>query len=261
MDAQTTTDTDHLIATFFGGSEIKVWSYLTTILGDMAPNPGDEVSGLVLSALTERIGIKPQAMRVALHRLKNDGWITARREGRQSRYSLSETGLRQTHAASHRIYAPQIDPVSRWHVIIAKQPGIPSQDQLPLAPNIFLGSGHAPQGDATFCIEFNRDTIPPWVVDATELDGLKQAYANLKRFLSAMQPLLENADRLPPLDAATIRLLTVHEWRRVLLRHAPLVETLFGQDWGITQCRNECAAVFKHLPRHTGAELAQAIST
>ena len=77
----------------------RVWSIIVSLFGDLAQRPGDRISGSVLSRITEPMGIKPEAMRVALHRLRSDGWILSEREGRTSRYCLTESGLSQSRAA------------------------------------------------------------------------------------------------------------------------------------------------------------------
>ena len=51
-------------------SPLKLWSVLVTCLGDVSRSGTADVAGLTLSALIERMGLQPQAMRVALHRLK-----------------------------------------------------------------------------------------------------------------------------------------------------------------------------------------------
>ncbi|TNF22119.1 MAG: PaaX family transcriptional regulator, partial [Rhodobacteraceae bacterium] len=67
----------------------RVWSLLISVFGDLAQDPGARISGLLLRHMTERIGIKPEAMRVAIHRLRKDGWIDSQRHGRTSVYFLT----------------------------------------------------------------------------------------------------------------------------------------------------------------------------
>ena len=83
----------------------RVWSLLISVFGDLAQEDGAQISGPFLRKLTKVIGIKPEAMRVALHRLRKEGWIESRRQGRNSVYFLTEKGHAQTVAATPRIYA------------------------------------------------------------------------------------------------------------------------------------------------------------
>ena len=56
----------------------RVWSLLVTVFGDLAQD-GSALPGTVLGEIMSRVGIKPEAMRVALHRLRKDGWIESER--------------------------------------------------------------------------------------------------------------------------------------------------------------------------------------
>ena len=89
----------------------RVWSLLVTVFGDLAQNEGDVIDGPVLSLLMADIGIKPEATRVALHRLRNDEWIVSTKQGRTSQHSLTARGRRESAAANPRIYnLPQQSP-------------------------------------------------------------------------------------------------------------------------------------------------------
>ncbi len=60
----------------------RVWSMMVTIFGDLAQAPRDRIDGPLLTRLTDGMGIKPEAVRVALHRLRNEDWITSVKSGR-----------------------------------------------------------------------------------------------------------------------------------------------------------------------------------
>jgi len=92
---------------------MKLWSVIVTILGDLLPEGDADVSGLVLSALIERMGLQPQAMRVALHRLKRDGWIESRKDGRVGYYRLSDMGRAQAAEVSEAIYGGAVPSRAR----------------------------------------------------------------------------------------------------------------------------------------------------
>ena len=68
---------------------IRVWSLVVTIMGDLCQSPDTCIPGKTLGDLVGRLGITNQALRVALHRLRRDGWIQTVREGRTSNYFLS----------------------------------------------------------------------------------------------------------------------------------------------------------------------------
>ena len=62
----------------------RVWSVIISLFGDMAQRPNEKISGAALTRIITPMGIKPEAIRVALHRLRKDGWIESVRAGRAS---------------------------------------------------------------------------------------------------------------------------------------------------------------------------------
>ena len=83
----------------------RVWSLMISLFGDLAQGAGDRIDGPVLSAIMARQHIKPEAVRVALHRLRKDGWVTSEKSGRIRQHSLTDKGRRESAIASPRIYA------------------------------------------------------------------------------------------------------------------------------------------------------------
>ncbi len=68
---------------------LRVWSIIVSLFGDLAQKPGDQISGTTLTQIITPMGIKPEAIRVALHRLRKDGWIESTRSGRASVHFLT----------------------------------------------------------------------------------------------------------------------------------------------------------------------------
>ena len=80
-----TEDFDQMVKNVLGDAPPRVWSLLVTIFGDLALAKDARLSGASVNALTAAIGIKPEATRVASHRLRKEGWIESHRTGRQSK--------------------------------------------------------------------------------------------------------------------------------------------------------------------------------
>ena len=101
------------------GDRHRVWSLIVTVFGDLAGSHGDEIGAQTLGKLTEPLGVKSEALRVALHRLRKEGWLENRRDGRSSTYFLTPMGLQQTAAATPRIYC-QTEPDSlQWKIYLS----------------------------------------------------------------------------------------------------------------------------------------------
>ncbi len=256
MDAARENSVDTVIHSLVDGEPIKVWSWLTTIFGDMAQQEGDELSGSVLGALTESIGIRPQAMRVALHRLRKDGWIVARKEGRNSFYRLTESALVETHAASARIYAAQVNSVDDWYLLVTAGPSTDLaiiQTQLrdgslvKIADSTFLGFGSRPDVDeAVINLDIRFEDIPDWVVQKVATVEITDAYVRLETLLNAIET---QGDPITVLQRTTLRLLTLHHWRRTVLRCPAIVEMLAGEGWIGATCRQRSIQLLDTLHR------------
>jgi len=106
-----------IITLFTEDDSPRVWSLLVTMFGDLAQEEGHTLSGGLLGRMTQSVGIKPEATRVALHRLRKEGWLNSERSGRTSAYSLTEWGRAETIAATPIIYAFEEPVKAAWLVI------------------------------------------------------------------------------------------------------------------------------------------------
>jgi len=238
---------------------IKVWSWLTTIFGDLAQQSGDELSSMMLGELTESIGIRPQAMRVALHRLRKDGWITARKEGRGSHYRLTHSALVETLDASERIYSRQIPQPDGWHVLILSEQvrdtdhvvATPrSGEVIKIADATFLGMGKRPQPkEGIISLDIPFDEIPNWVTATVIHEELLGSFERFADLLTSVERVLERREVLPCIQRITLRLLTLHHWRRAVLRCPHAVELLAGESWIGAECRRRCMRLLDTLTR------------
>ena len=99
---------------------LKVWSVIVTVLGDIAQiHPKTEIIGPVLTDVLARIGIQPEAVRVALHRLRRDDWIESRKVGRISYLRLTAKGLSETASVADRVFAPLPPAPDHWCLVVA----------------------------------------------------------------------------------------------------------------------------------------------
>jgi len=238
-------------------AELRTWSLIVTIFGDLARAPGAEIPGPVLSAITARIGIKPEAMRVALHRLRKDDWLASRREGRVSHYLLTEAGRAESERATARIYAASPPAPARWHLLVAgpmdpaerleREGAQAAAGYISLAPGAWLGPGPAPADPGEmFSFEGAPAPLPVWLRDEIMPPALVEAYADFNAAL-------DSADRaLPPgeitaLDRAALRVLVVHGWRRLVLRHPDLPDSFFPDSWAGPRTRERVQHLLDRL--------------
>lgn len=234
--------------------DLKVWSVIVTCLGDVSREGVSAVSGLVLSDLVARIGLQPQAMRVALHRLKRDGWIESRREGRVGFHGLSPSALRQARAVDARLYGPAAGPVS-WHLV-----GLPpdAPDGLALLPEeisaiaisrsfaLVTGELEGVPDDWLVASPSARG-LPAWVRDVVAEAACEEEFNALHAALSTLDALSSGALPRDPLTRFALRVLVLHGWRRLALRSNPAAEAALGDGRAEIACRARVHTLLNRL--------------
>lgn len=236
---------------------IKVWSMVVTIMGDLCRTPEDRIGGQALGRIMEEMGVTNQALRTALHRLKRDGWVEALREGRGSTYSLTPTGRERTESVRPVLYAtgrPAPAPV----FLIVGNPSGPAKSfedmvdeaAVLIAPRIALSTDPSAPPDA-IVQAFDAASCPDWIRAEVAPPDLVQEYALLTTRLGAIKTAPDT-----PLDALVTRLLALHHWRRLRLRHGDLPDLMLG-DWPGDTARDEIARLLALLPRPARADLAK----
>ncbi|SHJ55372.1 transcriptional regulator, PaaX family [Shimia gijangensis] len=227
----------------------RVWSIIVSLFGDLARAPGDRISGSQLSRITEPMAIKPEAVRVALHRLRNDGWIASEKSGRSSFYHLTQSGLVQSEAASPRIYTRDVIYPDVWHLCIPEPLRKSERDEqarimrregyVSVAQGVYLGPEVAPKRDDCLTISGDLGVLPRWLKQQISPPQSVKAYEDLEQALDRFAQILENAPTPTPLEVATLRTIIVHVWRRALFSHPDLPDAFFPEGWRGTACRHK----------------------
>ncbi|MEH6830838.1 PaaX family transcriptional regulator C-terminal domain-containing protein [Sulfitobacter sp.] len=230
----------------------RVWSLMVTLFGDLAQEHGSTIDGPTLSAVMAEMDIRPEAVRVALHRLRNDGWISSEMCGRTGLHALTATGHHETTQASARIYASPAPPSESWRLALT-QDAATSDDMiargfLTLLPRIYLGdvSTRAPSDalilEGTPAPDWLRAEISPLMLDPE--------YAALLPILQKVEQTMQRG-MLTPLQTAVLRCLLVHNWRRIVLRHPALPAALLPDDWSGHACHKLIDTLLARFPRPT----------
>ena len=241
------------------GESHRVWSLIVTIFGDMAQGNGDAISGAALARLVGLMGIRPEAMRVALHRLRKDGWIDSRREGRGSLHWLTPFGRRRSAEASPRIYERVRRLPGTWHLLLSGgadgtgrarlEAAVLTGDYLPIGTQALLGQGPLP-GDLHGLLgaEVSSFQVPGWLRDQVCPAEVVALYNGFEADLCAVADILDRGPPLGALETAAMRLLCVHSWRRLLFRHPDLPDAFFPDTWPGAACRTRFCDLIERLP-------------
>ncbi|NNE53390.1 MAG: PaaX family transcriptional regulator [Sulfitobacter sp.] len=245
-----------------GGS--RVWSLMISLFGDLAQERGQTIDGPILSAIMNVLQVKPEAVRVALHRLRNDGWILSEKSGRISRHSLTDKGHRESAAASPRIYAAPDQGNNDWQLVLTPDAetttaeAMTMRDFTSLTPRLFVGPAAArPVPDS---LSFKGDTAPQWLRAEAAPEDLRASYLALNETLERLKADLPDPGRITPIETAVLRCLIVHNWRRLVLKHPPLPRALVSDGWPGHRCHLLVAELLSLFPRPALAdiELSQA---
>ena len=117
----------------WGMSRPKARAYIFDLLGDYVRAGGSEIRLKALVALGEQLDIAPPTMRVMAARMREEGWLAARREGREAIYSLTQKTLQLLADGRQRIFRPEPEPWSgEWSMVIYTVPESdrPTREQL-----------------------------------------------------------------------------------------------------------------------------------
>lgn len=236
----------------------RVWSVIVSLFGDLAQGPGDRVSSAAVSRIIQPMGIRPEAIRVALHRLRKDNWLDSRREGRASVHFLTDHGRGQSVGVSPRIYARDPAIPERWHLLLGN--GGQAQEELEelrgsgrylsLGRTACIGPGRPP-GDLTQLAAFDVTprAIPDWASAALYPPAVQRACVELETTLRRVRALRAGKPPPDPWATATLRTLIVHRWRRVVLRHPDLPPVFWPPGWAGLSCRHAVCDLLDGLPR------------
>ncbi|MEM9198340.1 MAG: PaaX family transcriptional regulator C-terminal domain-containing protein [Pseudomonadota bacterium] len=239
---------DRQIDALLALGELRVWSVIITVFGDSIQPRGGTVAATTLAQILGRMGVRPEALRVALHRLVRDGWLDRWQEGRRSFYRLSKSGVARFAPATRRIYAEGPALTGPWRLCVA-EPGAPEANArapsddaadgvVVLAPGLHLApAGSAPPLPGWLAVDGAVAGFPAWAQSAIAPAPLCAEYARLETVLAGLDADLAEGPAPAPLDAIVLRSLVVHRWRRLLLRHGDLPEAFFPSTWRGEACR------------------------
>ena len=244
--------TSPLAATLARTGAPRIASFIVTVWGDaVAPRGGSLWLGS-LQAILDRFGCTPGQVRTAMSRLTDEGWLARTRLGRNSFYRLGPRGEAAFGAAAARIYAgraPDWDGLFRLALLAdaAVREALTAEGVSALPGGVLLGLAGDPETlprAAPVLLARPRDEADARLLAsrAWPLDVLAEGY---RRFQDIFAPLRE--ETVPAEEALPLRLLLVHEWRRLVLRDPLLPGALLPEDWPGTTARALAADLYAGL--------------
>jgi phenylacetic acid degradation operon negative regulatory protein len=236
---------------------IKTWSLIVTMFGDLDDAYSQTMSGKEIGTLLGHIGVKPEAVRVALHRLKKGGWIIATKSGREVEYGLSQNGLSETAAVYEDVYRRTIKYPDGWKLLLdAKDEpngNIGSRDGIQLFRNIVLVPLSLTTRDGSqMDIDFDQNDVPPWFVDRVVPSNIVDIADSLSTMAHSFSDEHETENSL---DNAAIRLLFLHHWRKMALRDNTWAHIWLFEAGPMAQCHTQITEILERIPKLKPAQL------
>lgn len=235
----------------------RTGSIVITIFGDAIVPRGGSLWLGTLVAFFRGLGIEDGAVRTAMSRLTADGWLERRRVGRNSFYRLAARGHATFEAATRQIYVPR---TPHWDGRLAcilttdreagtalaeagfGQPG-PGTWIAPGSPPLPQAAAGALRLEATIEAGQRRRL-------AAEAWPIERMAASYRRFLDQFAPLRDEIAgglALDPAEAFAARILTIHFYRRVILRDPALPLELLPEHWPGEAARRLTAELYGQL--------------
>ena len=255
---------------------LRSGALLITLWGDALAPRGAAVTLGSLIRLAQPLGLNERLVRTSVGRIARRGLISARRAGRRSEYRLTAQGRRLFATATRRIYGPAPPHWSgRWTLVLL--PRISSARRERLREELrWLGYGILSGGvfahPARSLNECRRELASLGVPNATVLQAqsagraadralitagwdlvqLQRAYRRFMRTFAPIRAQLRRPSRrgragaaLTPTAAYLVRILLIHEYRRIHLRDPLLPHDLLPPAWIGAAAEHLCRDLYR----------------
>jgi len=224
--------------------KIKVWSLIVTLFGDLDSSSSQSLSGKQINNLLGHIGIKPEATRVALHRLKNENWIKTSKSGRETIYQMSDKARRETSSVYADVYSSSVKYPEGWQLLITPD----NQDAktttaIPIMKNILLVPTASQKQDMKMMpAELKTQNIPDWFAGKIINPSILEIANKLKTAAGMPMP------KTTKLNEVAMRLLILHHWRKLALRDSVWCYISLMEESTLAQCHKSVSTFLHNTP-------------
>jgi phenylacetic acid degradation operon negative regulatory protein len=268
--------TDDLVRALVAERPPRAASLLVTVFGDIVVPHGGVVGLGSLVRWLAAFGVNERAVRTAAHRLAADGQLETETIGRRSDYRVAAASRHAFADAERRIYGFAPPPWDgtwcvvalghgdmstatrdavrrelRWHgfgelattVLVHPSADLAELDlalrDRGVADDVVVMRARGVNG-----LLGSQRSLRALVESAWDLRDLAAGYrAYVRRFSPALRRV---ARALPSPEACfVLRVLAIHEYRRILLRDPELPAELLPEDWVGGEARETCAALYR----------------
>lgn len=259
---------------------VQAGSLIISAFGDAIVPRGGRVWLGSLIRLLEPLGLNERLVRTSVFRLVRDQWLRSEPCGRRTDYLLTGSGAQRIDEASSRIYASAAQGWDRrWRVVLTVG-DIAAKDRERLRRALFWKGFGSLNGDcfihpsADLIAAFDAlvgeglgDMLPKLkpllAADATlgtaasdaelvnaawNLERLASTYRDFSaRYQPVLAQLRDGPGECDDESAFLLRLLLIHDYRRLLLRDPGLPDVLLPAEWPGQRARLLCRELYRRL--------------
>ncbi len=248
--------------------------YLQTILKEMSPKAksliitffGDTVfpyGGTIwlgsLVKFMEEFGISEKLTRTSIFRLSKDGWLSSKKFGRESYYSLSDLAIDRFIKAHYSVYAyDEQEDNKDWIVLFTNHVDLTSELNLSkilkkegfanTAKHVYMHPNykmeymqdilikHELQNDVLLIkgpiqMPMNKEVIKDMVHTYWDMNDIEKRYQSFITKFRQVFSLKTPIEKFTTKQCFMLRVLLIHEYRRALLFDPKLGNDLVSIDW------------------------------
>ncbi|AYO55019.1 MULTISPECIES: PaaX family transcriptional regulator [Acinetobacter] len=253
---------------FIGKEALSGTSLIMTVFGDCVYHHGGIISLASLIQLMDVFGFNERSVRTAVFRLVQNGWLVSEKIGRTSYYRVTETSRQRFVQADAKIYNfNHIEWDQKWDLVLLSSVDLENKLVLKkelewlgfanIASNVmaYPGCDHLKLQNLLLNLKmtdqvviFKAETLQLWqesyptVKRMVETNwSVAELHARYDKFIKDFREfmnIVENADDLDAVQAFQIRILLIHQYRRILLKDPDLPSELLPSNWLSLNARN-----------------------
>jgi len=245
-----------LLDRFHARTPIRAGSLIVTLFGDAIVPRGGHLALASLLEIMRAFRVSETLVRTAMSRLVAEGLFERRKIGRNTFYSLSPPGEQAFAAAAKKIYgAPPGEWDGRFDLVLLEGSAAERADARArwqgrgygvLTPDLVLGvAGGKPQAALHLSAEAaDLETARTLATRAWPMDDLAIRYRHFNEMFAGTRDALAGRRALDDLACLVVRILLIHQYRRIVLRDPLLPLSLVPGDWPGQEAHALCAAIY-----------------
>ena len=264
---------DRELKTFIQHNKPRAGSFIITLFGDVISQHGNCVwLGSIIDALA-CFDLNARQIRTAVSRLAQENWLQSVQLGRKSFYSLTGFGQSQYRRAARRIYANDLSSWDgQWTLVLLAQVDSTLREQVRREltwlgfGQINFGSFVHPRVDrkvlSALITELkienqlmimrastdeltSQETVGNISYQAWRLDEMEPRYEAFCRLFEHSLEQIQSATEHDDQQMFELRLIMIHEYRRLLLKTTELPSALLPDKWPGAKAMEIASALYK----------------